>query len=71
MKTMTCAQIGGMCDEKLSGATPDELIANGMKHLEEKHPEMAESIKTMSPEDPMLLEWKQKFDAEWAAAPEE
>lgn len=71
MKTLTCAQMGGPCDEKVSGSTQDELMANGMKHLEAAHPEMAESVKKASPDDPMMIEWRKNFDAAWSAAPEE
>ncbi len=70
MKTMTCAQMGGECDAKISGSTPDEMITNGMKHLEESHPEMAEDVKKSDPKDPMMVEWKNKFDKDFAAAQE-
>ncbi len=71
MKTLTCAQMGGMCDEKISASTVDEMLANGMRHLEEAHPEMAETVKATPADDPMMVEWREKFDAAWAAAPEE
>lgn len=71
MKTMTCAQMGGMCDAKVQGATPDEMMANGMKHLEEAHPEMAANIKTMPQDAPMMVEWSKKFMDDFASAPED
>lgn len=71
MKTMTCKQLGGMCDEQIQGATEDEMMGNGMKHLEVAHPEMAESVKTMSPEDPMMVDWVAKFKADFAETPED
>lgn len=70
MKTMTCAQMGGMCEEEVSGETKEELLANGMEHLESSHPEMAATVKTMPEDDPMMIEWRQKFDEMWDAAPE-
>lgn len=70
MKTITCAQMGGMCDTPISGATKDEIIANGMKHLEEAHPEMAATIKATPMDDPKMVEWSQKFNATWDATPE-
>lgn len=33
MKTMTCRQLGGPCDAKLSAATADEIIKAQDRHL--------------------------------------
>jgi predicted small metal-binding protein len=71
MKTMTCSQMGGMCEEKITGATEEEMMANGMKHLEAAHPEMAATVKAMDPADPKMVEWNAKFKADFAAAPTE
>lgn len=62
--------MGGMCDHPVSGATKDELMMNGMKHLEEAHPEMAASVKAMPKDDPKMMEWQQMFDQKWEEAPE-
>ncbi len=70
MKMMTCAQMGGQCDAEITGATENEMIANGMKHLEEAHPEMAATVKAASPEDPMMKAWGEKFHKDFEAAPE-
>ena len=70
MKTLTCAQMGGPCEEKISGATKDEMMSNGMKHMEAAHPEMAADIKSMPKDDPKMVEWGKTFDASWDAAPE-
>jgi predicted small metal-binding protein len=70
MKTMTCKQMGGECDAKIAGSTPDEMMANGMKHLEQAHPKMAADVKKASKTDPMMVEWNKKFQADFAAAPE-
>jgi len=70
MKMMTCAQMGGECDAQITGSTADELMANGMKHLEEAHPEMAAQVKSASPEDPMMVAWNEKFQKDFEAAPE-
>lgn len=66
---MTCAQMGGMCEERMSAETEDGMIAEGMKHLEVAHPGMAESIKSLDRNDPMLLSWAEKFHADWEATP--
>jgi predicted small metal-binding protein len=70
MKTMTCAQMGGECDAKITGSTPDEMMTNAMKHLEEAHPKMAADVKAMSPTDPTMVAWNEKFQKDFAAAPE-
>ena len=70
MKTMTCAQMGGECDANITGNTPDEMMMNGMKHLEEAHPKMAADVKAASPTDPMMVAWNEKFKKDFEAAPE-
>jgi hypothetical protein len=35
MKTMTCRQLGGPCDEAFAGATADEIIKAQDRHLKE------------------------------------
>lgn len=63
--------MGGMCDAPIHGATQDEMLANGMRHLEEAHPEMAATVKAAPKDDPMMVEWMQKFQATWDATPED
>lgn len=67
---MTCAQMGGECDAEITGSTADEMMANGMKHLEEAHPKMAADVKAASPDDPMMKAWGEKFAKDFEAAPE-
>jgi len=71
MKTITCAQMGGLCETKISGQTQDEMLANGMQHLEAAHPEMAETVKTMPADDPMMVAWSKKFHETWDSTPED
>ena len=71
MKTMTCAKLGGMCEAPISAATEEEMMMNGMKHLEEAHPEMAASVKAMPAEDPKMVAWVQKFKEDYASTPED
>jgi predicted small metal-binding protein len=71
MKTLTCAQMGGPCDAKISGNSKEEIVMNGMKHLEEAHPEMAADVKAMPQDDPKMKEWDTKLDKDLAEAPEE
>ena len=71
MKTMTCAQMGGPCETKMSAATQDEMMNKGMAHIESAHPEMAADIKSMPKDDPKMVAWMEKFNADWAATPED
>ena len=71
MKTMTCAQMGGMCDTAMSAETKEEMMGQGMMHLEVAHPEMAASVKAMPEDAPMMVAWGQKFHKDWEALPED
>ena len=35
MKTVTCKQMGGPCDTKIQGNTPDEIMHKGDDHVNE------------------------------------
>ncbi|HVZ75913.1 MAG TPA: DUF1059 domain-containing protein [Candidatus Paceibacterota bacterium] len=71
MKTMTCAQMGGPCEAKMSANTPEEMLDKGMQHLKDAHPEMAADIAATPKDDPKMVEWNNKFQADWAATPED
>ena len=70
MKTMTCAQMGGPCEAAMTAATKDEMMNKGMQHLKDVHPAMAADIAATPTDDPKMVEWGEKFDRDWAAAPE-
>jgi predicted small metal-binding protein len=70
MKTITCREMGGMCDTPISAETKEEMIQKGMEHVEEAHPEMAANIKAMAKDDPKMIEWSQNFDKTWEMAEE-
>jgi predicted small metal-binding protein len=70
MKTLTCDQMGGPCDAKITGATKDEMMTNAMAHLEAAHPDMAATVKAMPATDPTMVAWNDKFNKDWEAAPE-
>lgn len=65
---MTCSQMGGPCDTKVTGSTPEEMMMNGMKHMEENHPDMAAEVKAMAKDDPIMVAWNEKFMKDWEAA---
>ena len=64
---MTCAAAGGpaTCTAVLEGNTAEEMLADGMKHVQESHPEMADGMAKMSPEEctKFMADFHQKFDA--------
>lgn len=67
MKQMTCSSAGGpaTCTGVISGNTAEEMLSDGMKHVKEAHPEMADGIAKMSPEDmaKFMADFHQKFNA--------
>ncbi len=56
------------CKARIRGNTPEEMIDNGMKHVQKAHPDMAEGMKTMSKEEGD--KWRAEFQKKWDAAPE-
>ena len=70
MKQMTCAQMGGpaSCNFVVSGNTAEEMAKNGMDHVTEAHPDMAEQIKKMTPEE--TTKWMADFQVKFDAQPE-
>lgn len=70
MKTITCRQLGGMCDEPITASTQEEMMTKGMQHLEKAHPEMAASVKKMPETDPMMVKWQEDFQKTWKSTPD-
>lgn len=70
MKTITCRQLGGMCDEPISANSKDELMTKGMAHLEKAHPKMAADVKKMPKDDPQMVKWQKDFDKTWNQTPD-
>jgi hypothetical protein len=71
MKTMTCKQMGGPCDEQIHGETPEEMTNNGTEHLKAAHPDMAAAMMAMPKDDPKMVEWFKKFQEDWDKTPED
>lgn len=65
MKTMTCLQLGGKCDQKLSADTWDQMVQAITKHVTEKHPGVAKEMEQMHRDDPKkwAAETKPRWDA--------
>jgi predicted small metal-binding protein len=52
MKTLTCKELGGKCDQKISADTWNELVKNMSKHVMDKYPDVAKDMEKMHNEDP-------------------
>ena len=44
MKTMTCRELGGTCDQKLSANTWDEMVKAMTSHVIQRHPDVAKQM---------------------------
>lgn len=69
MKTLTCKELGGTCDQKLSAETWDDMVKTMTKHVMDKHPDVAKQMEKMHNEDPK--KWAQETKPKWDAAPEQ
>ena len=68
MKTMTCRDLGGKCDQKLAANSWDEIVKVMTKHVVERHPDVAREMERMHNEDPK--KWGEMIKPKWDAAPE-
>ena len=68
MKTMTCKELGGKCDQTLSANSWDEMVKKMTSHVMEKHPDVAEDMKKMHEQDSQ--KWGKEMKPKWDAAPE-
>jgi predicted small metal-binding protein len=78
MKAMTCAQLGGPCDLRLSGATADEVIHAQDRHLREAvqagddtHAEALRQMKGRWKNPLSGLSWYRGTKRAFAALPED
>ncbi len=68
MKTLTCRQLGGTCDQAISAETWDEMVKKMTSHVMEKHPDVAKKMERMHNEDPKA--WGREMKPKWEAAKE-
>jgi predicted small metal-binding protein len=68
MKTMTCRELGGTCDQKLTAGSWDEMVKAMTRHVMDKHPDVAKQMEKMHNEDPK--KWGREMKPKWEAAPE-
>lgn len=72
MKKMKCRDIGGSCDEVITGNTPEEMGENSKKHVmslmekgDTSHNEAMEKMRQISPEEfqAFMVDFRKKFEA--------
>ncbi|MDB5239075.1 MAG: hypothetical protein JWO00_410 [Candidatus Parcubacteria bacterium] len=68
MKTMTCRELGGTCDQKLTASSWDEIVGKMTEHVMENHPDVAKEMEKMHTEDPQ--KWGKEMRPKWEAAAE-
>lgn len=68
MKSLTCKELGGTCDFKISAETWDEAVKKMTAHVMDKHPDVAKDMKRMHEEDPK--KWGREMKPKWEAARE-
>jgi hypothetical protein len=52
VRTTTCRDLGGSCDQKLTAETWVEMVRTMTKHVLDKHPDVAKRMEKMHNEDP-------------------
>ena len=65
MKTMTCRELGGTCDQKLSASTWDEMVKAMTKHVIEKHRMWQNKWKKCTTK---TQKWGKEMRPKWEAA---
>jgi predicted small metal-binding protein len=69
MKTMTCRNLGGACDQKLSAESWNEMVGLMVKHVTDNHPDVAKQMEQMHNADSQ--KWGRETKPKWEATPEE
>ena len=65
---MSCNELGGPCDTKLSAETWNEMVQKMTKHVIANHPGTAKKMEKMHNEDPK--KWGNTYKPKWDATPE-
>jgi predicted small metal-binding protein len=68
MKTMSCRELGGKCDQVLSADSWEAMVKAMTKHVLEKHTDVAKEMEKMHNEDPKR--WGKEMKPKWDAAPD-
>ena len=77
---MTCKQMGGPCDTAMHASDSNSMMMEGGKHVQEmagkgdvEHQKVLEMMNEMqkNPDSPEKKAWTDKFNADFAALPED
>ncbi len=72
MKSLTCSQFGGPCEEPFTGETLDVLVKTATEHVmssnDDAHKATAEQMQNMSDEE--LNAWNAEMQTKFDAAPD-
>lgn len=68
MKTMSCKELGGPCNAKISANTWDEMVQKMTKHVVAYHPDTVKEMEEMHKKYPK--KWGRTYKPKWDAAPE-
>lgn len=69
MKTMTCSELGGPCEQNISALTWAEMVKAMTTHVMDKHPDTARAMEKMHEQDPE--KWGKEMKPKWDAKPED
>lgn len=70
-KTFTCKELGGICDEKFSGETFDEIIQKGMAHMQADQAHMDKIMDPNNPQTETKEQWYERMTKEFDAREED
>ena len=68
MKSMTCKELGGPCNQELRAGTWDDMVKAMTRHVLEQHPETAKATERMHNDDPKR--WGREMKPKWDATPD-
>ena len=78
MKTMTCKQLGGACDEKFQAATFEEMAEKSKQHgmdmfqkKDEAHMKVMQEMQTKMQDPQAMQAWMDKKKQEFDMLPED
>lgn len=66
MKTMTCMELGGPCNQELSAETWEEMVEVMTMHVKKNHPDTEKEMEKMHSETPE--KWGEEMKPKWDAA---
>ncbi len=73
MKKMTCKELDGVCDEEITGNTPDEMMKNSQEHAmsanDDAHKNKMKQMGEIHTDPETVKKWMDDFKAKFDALP--